>query len=256
LRNGDPPSLDRPATGDPVTWDGTMALSQGAVRLLNLIDFERPEDRILPRTIPNQIRWTSITHGDQDGLRVLLVVPQTEGAPPDTLTFQAGDYRRVIATADLEGLNEVVDVTDSLQVSLRAVRADPAVSASGFLRGHWGWAPGDSVGRFQGLWVRAGDGRLEGVVRGHYGIDARNASVFYGKYIDVAGHFRGFLRGTWAATAEGAVGAPGFRESGTFSGHWVDEKGSALGELSGRWMRRGDHTGVFSGDWKALGLAP
>jgi hypothetical protein len=255
LRNGDAGSLNPPEQGDAVVWDGSMVLSAGAVRLLNLIDFERPEDRILPRATPEELAWASITHGDQDGLRALLIVPRADttgsAAPPETLRFKAGDYRRDFAVADLEGLNEVVSLTDTEQISFRAVRADPAVSTRGFLRGHWGRAAEDSVGRFQGLWTRS-DGKMAGVLRGHYGRNARGESVFFGKYIDLAGRFRGFLRGTWEATAEGGEGTPGFRESGSFSGRWVDEKGLPLGELNGRWMRRGNHTGVFSGAWQAL----
>jgi hypothetical protein len=244
--NADVTHLD----GTPVEWNGSMSLDEGAIRLLSLIDFERPEDGVRPRTLPTDIEWTSITHGDLDGLRVWLVVPQS--AEPETLRFKVGDYARAFPTTELEALNENYEISDSLQLSLRAFRAEPAIDVRGFLRGRWGWAPDDSVGRFHGNWVR-GDGARIGVMRGHYGFNAENERVFYGKYIDNAGHFRGFLHGTWEATTEGGPGRPGFRETGTFSGRWVDERNHDLGDLHGSWQRRGSHTGVFTGCWRAIG---
>lgn len=237
--------------GTPVEWDGSMSLDAGAIRLLGLIDFERPEDGIQPRTLPTDIEWTSITHGDRDGLRVWLVVPQS--AEPETLHLKVGDYVRDFVTTELEDLSESHEIADSLQLSLRAFRADPAISASGFLRGRWGWAPADSVGRFHGNWVSADGGNPAGMMRGHYGLNAQNERVFYGKYIDSAGHFRGFLRGTWEAVSEGTAGTPEFRETGTFSGRWVDDQLHDLGDLQGGWQRRGSHIGIFTGRWRAIG---
>jgi len=251
LRNGDTStSIKGGRDAEPVAWDGSLSLSAGAIRLLGLIDFERPEDGILPRTLPTDIEWTSITHGDRDGLRVWLIVPHS--AEPETLRFKAGDYEQTLLTSDLEDLSENIEISDSLQISLRAFRADPAVAASGFLRGHWGRAPGDSLGRFGGHWVLGDDGRVVGVMRGHYGLNDQNQQVFFGKYIDLAGHFRGFLSGTWEATVSGTEDTRNYRESGTFSGQWVDEKGRPLGELQGRWQRRGNHTGVFTGRWRGF----
>jgi hypothetical protein len=160
---------------------------------------------------------------------------------------------RDLATTELEDLSESHEFADSLQLSLRAFRADPAISASGFLRGRWGWAPADSVGRFHGTWVSADGGSLVGTMRGHYGLNAQNERVFFGKYIDSTGHFRGFLRGTWEATTEGSAGTPEFREAGTFSGRWIDEHDRDLGDLRGSWQRRGPHVGVLTGRWRAIG---
>lgn len=237
--------------GTPFEWDGSMSLTEGAIRLLSLIDFERPEDGVLPRTLPTDIAWTSITHGDRDGLRVWLIVPPS--AAPETLHVKVGDYVRDFVTTDLEDLNENYEVSDSLQLSVRAFRAEPAVDLRGFMRGRWGWAPADSVGRFHGNWVSADDGSPVGTMRGHYGFNAEHEPVFFGKFIDNGGHFRGFLHGTWEATSEGNAGLPGFREVGTFSGRWTDEQNHDLGNLRGRWQRRGAATGVFTGCWQSVG---
>jgi len=237
--------------GSPVQWNGAMSLDEGAIRLLSLIDFEQVEDGILPRTLPNEIEWTSVTHGDRDGLRVWLIVPQS--VVPETLHVKVGDYTRDFLTSELEDLNESYEISDSLQVSLRAFRADPAVTIRGFLRGRWGWAPGDSVGRFDGHWMSADRGTLVGTMRGHYGFNAQNEPVFFGKYVDLTGHFRGFLYGTWEAAAEGNVGTPAFREVGTCNGRWTDEQNRELGDLHGNWQRRGVHAGALTGCWRAFG---
>jgi hypothetical protein len=252
LRNAEAGSIVEPAEGDSVVWDGAMTLSRGGIRLVCVIAFERPGDHVLPRVVPRTLEWVSTTTAGFDGLRVMLVVPSDSLAPaePETLRFRAGTYERVFTTDRLEDLEEVVEFSESQQISFRAFRADPAVAVGGFCRGRWGWAPEDSVGRFKGHWVRAGDGGVDGTVRGHYGVNSQGERVFFGKYIDPQGGFRGFVRGTWEAASQGSPGSESFRESGTFEGRWVDEQGGFVGHVSGRWDRRGIRWGVFTGRWR------
>ncbi len=243
-----------PVEADAVIWDGTLSLREGAIRLLRLIRFERPEDRILPRVGSDSLSWTSVTHGGYDGLRVLLVVPTDSSGIPvnDALTFYAEPFGRItLSIADLEEFDEVYDVPNSVeQVSIRAWRADPTVDSRGFCGGRWGWAANDSTGHFVGRWVEI-DGRLAGYMRGHYGENDEGQQVFFGKYVDRWGRFRGFLRGRYEIIrdAEIDLGGSGVSEIGSFNGEWVGKHGHAFGRLSGHWSRRGERPGLFSGVW-------
>lgn len=250
-----------PQEEDPITWNGSMVLQDGSIRVLSLLSFEPSEDQIItPRPSPGELNWTSITHGGVDGLRVLLMIPTDEnsGQPlASELVFNAEPVGEIRFTIDeLEDLDEVIDVANSEeQISFTSRRADPAASVRGFCGGYWGWKQGEDVGIFRGRWI-AMNGETTGYMRGHYGLNSSEEPVFYGKYIDKQGNFRGFLRGTYEIIREqGGFETPEFAEVGAFEGEWVDGAGNALGSLRGHWSRRGQtDMGRFYGEWRGLSL--
>ncbi len=257
IRQQDAGDLEPPPHGEEVVWDGSMELSAGVIRLVNLIDFESDTDRILPRVRPERIEWVSVTQGFIDGLRVLLVIPADSlSTDVQTLYFKAGTYERTFTTTELEHLAEIVEISDTQKISFHAFRADPSAQVDGFCRGRWGWAAGDSVGRFAGTWVRADNGARVGFMRGHYGTNDLGEQVFFGKYIDNQGRFGGFLRGTWEAQVVGEEESAGLRENGSFTGDWIDARGNAVGHLQGRWTRRGENGGMFQGSWHGHLILP
>ncbi len=251
---------------DPVVWDGTMTIGLGAIRVMRLISFEHPEDHlILPRPAAGTVQWSSVTHGYLDGLRVLLIYGGDEPAaqaPDDTLHFSAGPLGTVsLPIEELEDLNVIYDIPGSVEkVSFSAFRVEEAHHVRGFMAGRWGWAEGDSVGRFRGRWMSHTGAHL-GFMRGHYGENSHGDQVFFGKYIDHQGAFRGFLRGTYeilrtVGNPDNPAGAPVNFEVGAFQGRWEDASGNQMGDLHGRWSRVGKRPGVFSGSWRGLGIAP
>lgn len=263
---GTPGTYEEPSA--PVIWDGSMWVKSGAFRVLRQISFEDPEDHLSrQRRNPGTLEWVSVTHGDFDGLHVLLSYAASsnntqEEAPDDTLHFRAGPCGEVFfPIVRLENLSEIIDIPDSQEkVSFTAFRVEPAADVRGFCSGTWGWAEGDSVGRFAGRWLSHA-GQTRGFMRGHYGADSQGEQVFFGKYIDNEGRFRGFLRGTYrvlrcVGNPDAPAGAPVNFEVGEFNGRWEDKEGDMLGDLHGSWSRVGRRPGMFSGSWRGMGIAP
>ncbi|MBM3318223.1 MAG: hypothetical protein FJY75_10285 [Candidatus Eisenbacteria bacterium] len=241
---------DPPPERDPLTWDGSMTLSNGTIKVVSLIDFERDEDFLLPRETRESVSWVSVTSGGFDGLRVLILLPSdsTGGRAVETLTFVAGDFVKTFTTDALEELDELFELGDGSEVSFRAFRVNPlSTVAHGFCSGRWGWAEGDSVGTFRGHWIGGQDGALFGYMRGHYGVDAQGRQVFFGKLIHLDGGFGGFLRGHWEAAGTGQDDSR--RAHGNFQGEWANARGSAVGRVRGHWSEAGRAPGVFSGAW-------
>ncbi len=258
-----------PEPSAPVRWDGSLWVESGAFRVLRQISFEDPEDHLSKRRRdPGSLEWVSVTHGDFDGLHVLLsyatgAVNSQEEAPDDTLHFRAEPCGEVLfPVARLENLCTIIDIPDSPEkVSFTAFRVEAAAHVRGFCSGTWGWAAGDSVGRFAGRWLSY-SGEARGYLRGHYGENSLGERVFFGKTIDNDGRFRGFLRGTYDVLRrvgnpdDPAGGPPLSFEVGEFSGRWEDKEGHVLGDLHGSWSRAGRRPGVFSGSWRGMGIAP
>jgi len=106
--------------------------------------------------------------------------------------------------------------------------------------------PGEQIGTFAGLWSTLG-GRTRGVLRGGYGLDEDGNRVFFGKYIDRQGHFRGLLTGTWEPAEEDA------RMLTEFNGRWVNRSGNNMGILGGHAYPVPEHAGgIFEGRWTEL----
>lgn len=248
---------------ETVAWQGSLALSEGALRLLSLIDFERWEDHVLPRGGLDSLAWESVTAGFLDGLRVMVVLKadSTGAVAARELTLQLNDYLRKMSTDELEDLDELTEMGDGTRISLRAFRVDPDAGARGFCHGVWGSRGEDGRGSFSGVWTTA-TGNPAGFIRGHYGVNGEGKRVFFGKYIGPRGQFGGFLRGTWEPVEGDNDGTPGTwdeaaaGESGRFRGDWLSRSGDAFGEVKGHWTRRAEGSGFFSGAWQGHLVVP
>ncbi len=256
--------------GEPVDWSGSLLLEGGTIRLVSLIAFEHLEDYLVrPRTSRSELAWHSITRGGFDGVRVTLIVPsESEEASSEPVlqvrTVPLGDEPLEFTLAQLAELDEMIEIDETgEQLSIRAFKAEPAVSVRGYTGGRWGYVLRDSTGQgepavevrgFKGRWV-AETGELLGYVRGHYGRDHLGERVFFGKYIDETGVFRGFVRGLWRLEVQrGSESDADYYEVGSFAGDWIGEHGGAIGRVAGHWSRRGARPGTYSGLWH--GFAP
>jgi hypothetical protein len=72
-------------------------------------------------------------------------------------------------------------------------------------------------------------------VRGLFGVRASGEQVFFGKYIDLDGHFRGLFAGRYG--------------DGRFAGKWIDRDLDDHGVLGGAYRETTDGAGHFLGRW-------
>lgn len=244
--------------GSSTEWAGSLEVSEGAIRILTILDFEFGTDTILPRTDRNSIAWSTMTEGGFDGLRVLVVVPPANGGGPQeaTVAFESNGVVREFSLEDLVDYQEVIPAGENgQQIAIRSILALPYATARGWTSGRWIWSPEDHSGLFAGRWVSPTltDGRVgfgtAGFVRGRYGMNSDGEKVFFGKIIDRDGGFLGFVKGTWTVEDE--------RMDrflvGSFTGIWTDQARSPKGTVRGWWRQAlGGSPGAYEGAWVAL----
>lgn len=265
--------IDDPSQGgddpqvEPLIWDGSLSVSEGAIVLRRVIAFERGDHTVRPRDDRKVLEWESTTGPHYDGIRVLVYAPPPSDGTPDVephLSFATGPLTQSFALADLEALNELIRVDDQGNgVHFLAQRTTLDQVAQGWLFGTWSppagvieggdgndTPPADGeLGHFKGRWVSARGG-VVGFVRGHYGVTDEGERRFFGKYIDRTGNFQGFLRGTWEIDEGDAESG-----AGTFAGRWHSATGASQGVVRGTWVTS-PRGGLFTGRWAAADLAP
>lgn len=232
--------------GDRFVWDGSLRIDDGALVLTRVIAFERGDHVVLPRSDQRTIEWESRTGVGMDGIRVVVFAPRAGddiGTEP-TVTFDTPLYSRSFTLSELTELDIVVDVDQAgNQVHFLAMASDAVATINGFVNGRWSWKEGDAHGTFAGAWVAPRTG-IVGWVRAHYGKSEQGEDVFFGKYIDRSGNFRGFLRGD-VVVREGDLE----HGSGRFNGSWYGSVGEARGRVGGRWIVAPNGRGHFDGTW-------
>ena len=193
-------------------WSGTLRLNRGGLIVRRTIRFEDATDRVRPRTDRAEVGFDSVTRPHNDGL-MLTVVDPDPGAGPLVLTYERPDGASYdLLLADLLEGPQVRDVGDAGdRIVAVALRRDRDACDHGFGRGRW-HALRDHLGRLLGRIFDAA-GEPIGHIRGVWGERPDGEQVFFGKYIDDEGRFRGI-----------------------FGGHYRD------GEMVGRWLTRfGEH---------------
>lgn len=221
---------------DARVWSGSITITRGAmaVRARRL---ERATDRILPRTDRRRVDFTSVTRPHRDGLRLRIVDPRPGDAERLRLRYEGNDG--TVFERDLEDLvrdpdGEDVDDRGNRIVAV-AQRRPVDVCDYGYLHGRW-----HKVAANYGIMLGAvsnDDGDVIGHVRGLFGARRNGNRVFFGKFIDRAGRFRGIFRGEF--------------DNGKFKGRWLTRNGDH-GALGGAFR---DHVpgpraaGHFLGRW-------
>ncbi len=243
-------NLERDSTIDFATdFSGSLMVDRGAVLLKRLIRFDKG-DRIIPRTRPNILEWISHTGPAFDGILVrVFPMPSTSAmhAANDTMrivTFSTGPLTESFTLEELKDIHKVFPVDDAGNaVSFDAVYIMPHACPHGFLGGIWKNNPDTAGGFFRGKWI-SHNGALLGHMKGFYGVNKNGENVFFGKYIDLSGRFRGILRGHY-----GRLNADG---PGVFSGIWMDSNLRICGGIMGIWKTSNkiDGGGFFRGMWK------
>jgi hypothetical protein len=242
--------------GDPsittrTDWTGSVSVSGGRLAVLRRIGFEPGDHLVFPRPDRQTVGFVSHTGPYADGL-VLLVHPAPGGS--GTFSFDTAAYTHTWSLDSLRTGNVVVQVDSTGNaVSITSAPSSPLGCPAGFLRGHWVQRTGPTVpqgvqGYFRGLWI-SNDGRHVGHLRGHFGVDASGASVWFGKIIGRDGRLIGLAHGTWAANGDAT------HPAGRFEGQWFAAHNLLGGTLGGHYVlgRQGvrGEAGFFDGSWKS-----
>ena len=230
-----------PDAEEIVDWSGTLSVNRGAILLRRVVAFESGlGDGIEPRTSPQELSFRSTTRPASDGLRLTIIDPTPNADEPLILDYSNADGSVYsVALSDLVAAPQSFDVDDAGNriVAVAISRSDDECE-SGTLGGRWHRVARDR-GRLLGQ-VRATDGELLGHVRGVYGERPDGNRVFFGKYINTEGVFRGIFAGRYLAghfggvwlTRSGEVGALGGQYRETIAGPEVG------GHFLGRWAER------------------
>ncbi|MEM9487856.1 MAG: hypothetical protein AAGC55_01865 [Myxococcota bacterium] len=227
------------ADNTPYNWSGTISVNRGGLIVRAAMAFDGVIDQLEPRDNPQSISFRSVTLPHRDGLRLLVVDPDPAADEPLVITYTQIDGDTFsMPMAALLGGPVFHDMDDAGHQMFAMAMAQPLdVCEHGFLGGRW-HKVAEHRGRILGRVVDA-EGTPIGHMRGLYGQRADGDKVFFIKYINNDGEFRGILRGTYGAgnylgrwmTRTGERGTvagayretvPGPRIGGHFIGRWAE----------------------------------
>jgi hypothetical protein len=219
----------------PHNWSGKISVSRGAMIVRRTIRFEDKGDHLLPRTSPQEVAFTSITLPHHDGLRLTVLDPNPLAPEPLVLTYETKSgvvYKAPIG--ELVGGPKSVPVDEAGNRFVGIAMAKPVdVCQFGMLGGKWqNVAPGR--GRMAGVVVNP-VGDPIGHVKGVYGHKKNGEQVFFGKYIDAQGHFRGIFAGKYGEGHYQGKWMHASGDVGVLGGHYFDAPGKPGGKFMGGW---------------------
>ena len=217
-------------------WSGRISVSRGAVLVRAVLRFEERTDEVLPREDRTFVAFTSVTLPHHDGLRLAIIDPEPRSDAPIVLTYEGRDGTTLRVNLDElaeEAVELEVDDAGNRIVAV-ASRRGLDVCDHGFLGGVWQKVT-ERAGRLHGRVVSA-EGAPLGHLRGIFGVKENGEHVFFGKYIDLEGRFRGIFGGHY--------------RDGRFEGRWLSRSGE-VGRLGGHYRdaRVSSRPGRFIGRW-------
>lgn len=226
-----------PDNETPYDWTGALHVNRGAILIRRIVRFEPATDHVLPRSDRQTVAFQSVTLPHRDGLRLTIIDPDPTNEEPLMLSYvtEEGPVASVAAASLAEEPQElVVDEAGNRMVAV-AFERPLDVCEYGFLGGKW-----HRVAQGRGIILgRVTDalGEPIGYMRGLYGKRLNGAQVFFGKYINLDGEFRGLFRGRYA--------------DGHFAGRWIHASGE-IGALGGEYRETipgPEVGGHFLGRW-------
>ncbi len=243
-------------------WSGSLHLEGGIIIIEKIIAFD-PRDYVR-RVDKSTIEWISHTCPHVDGLQVRLIIPpglsnDPTGTEEPALTIETGPYSRTFTMDELAAL----DITKPVDRCENYISIDSHIITPqcphGYLMGGWravnidttAIAPDSSDtgqehrGIYRGVWMNE-RGRVDGYLKGIYGINSEGERVFFGKYISLRGRFKGIIRGTYGPDSETAEAR---NPAGWFQGYWINRMGVLRGRLKGKWVTDSAGFGYFHGVW-------
>jgi len=219
-------------------WDGTISINRGALIVRRTVGFEDRTDALAPRSDRQSVSFISMTLPRVDGLILTVADPEPASTDPLVVTYTARSGAEFSATmADLvSGVQSMAVDGSGNRIAAAALPGPIDRCANGTLRGRW-HRVADGRGKLIGV-VSNGDGEAVGHLLGVYGRRATGEQVFFGKYIDEGGAFRGLFAGDY--------------RDGHFQGRWIVRDDPDHGVLAGEYRETidGPETGgLFMGRW-------
>ena len=229
-----------PENETPRNWSGVFQVNRGAMVVRRVIRFEERTDRLLPRPDRRHVPFTSVTLPHNDGMILTIIDPEPQSEEPLIFTYVSPFPRDTDPATDRTTRDEMDRPQTIVRVPVRdlvdgrvelllddagnrmvaAAMARPIdVCERGFLAGRW-HKVAEGRGRLVGR-VVSDDGEPVGHIRGIYGRRENGEQVFFGKFINLEGEFKGIFRGNY--------GDDQFR---------------------GRWLHRSGDRGVLGGAYR------
>jgi hypothetical protein len=229
-----------PDQDSATNWSGQLSINRGALVVRRTIRFEGPTDRVMPRDDRQSVRFTSATRPHFDGMVLTLIDPDPTSADPLVLSYDLADGTSydLPVLALLDGPQSRVVDADGNRITATAHARPVDLCNHGFMRGRW-----HKVAPHRGIFIGGvanALGEPVGHIRGIYGQRRNGDKVFFGKYINLDGQFRGIFRGTY--------------DDGQYQGRWLTRSGE-VGALGGEYREAipgpavGGH---FLGRWREL----
>lgn len=226
-----------PSVTTPRNWSGAISVNRGAIIVRRTIRFEGPTDNLLPRNDPRVVPFTSATLPHHDGLRFDVIDPTPESPEPLVVTYV--DHNNKVFEVPMAVLvnGPESQVVDGLGNRVAGVALPQLVDLCqhGMLGGRW-HKRAEGRGNFVGV-VANPLGDPIGHMLGIYGVRQNGDKVFFGKYINANGQFRGIFAGRYG--------------EGHFAGRWKHASGD-VGGLGGEYRETipGPETGGhYLGRW-------
>jgi hypothetical protein len=154
------------ANADSIDWSGSLSLfGAGEIHTIARIDFEKGQDSILAASVPDTVKWASVTNGDYDGLSFLVYIDHNQVvATIPRITFATGPITLEYQAPELKKLLEYYPISNTAGVAVYARQIGFRPCPQGTIEGNWFGGEPDS-GIFRGMWLNA-FGVPEGSVQG------------------------------------------------------------------------------------------
>ena len=249
LQRGPEAASGDTSAGSALDWTGGASVSDGLLLPMGTLGFEHADRLVRPRTDRQVVEWISHTGSCWDGVILKILVPpahdttfaahrkspKNDGLTADDLfTFSTGPLTVSFPIDGISDLDSTVWIDDAHGVSFTGFeRGDVDLCPRGGMLGTWVKVADDSLqgGFFRAKWVNP-LGRLQGQVRGRWGVLSDSGRVFVGKIIGPQGRYLGHVRGRWEESPD----QPGH---GLFQGVWFmvnrDSTRTAVGKVRGVW---------------------
>ena len=251
-----------------IDWSGGIRFDGGFVVVQKLIAFDAGDS--MTRIDRSTIEWVSHTCPHVDGIEVILIQPNPTPNSADSLDFvpmvhfKAGAYEHSFTLEELASFQENHWVDRCGNGIMISSRLRPFGCQKGYLFGAWQAIEPDTIyseatdsteaemrgvllGLYRGVWM-GDNGMAAGFVKGFAGTNSEGENVIFGKFIDLEGRFKGFLRGRYGF--DPSVDVAFYPSTGWFDGKWIGKDLGIKGTLAGRWITETETgQGYFHGNW-------